>query len=156
LLLRAGRPADTPALVDLFRAAVRIGAAPHYDAAQRAAWAPDDLAAADWAPRLARQHVLIAEIDAVPAGFIAWDAAGHIDLLFTTPAQMRRGIASALYRAAEDAARAAGVDELTTNASHGSRPLFARHGWETLAAETVVLDGVALERFRMRKRLGTP
>jgi len=152
-VLREFRPDDTAALVALFRAAVRVTAASHYDATQRAAWAPDDLRAADWETRLAIQHVLLAECDGEPAGFIAWDDDGLVDLLFTAPAHGRRGIATRLCLEAEGRMRAAGLREATTFASHVSRPVFERQGWQVVQAETVQLDGVGLERFEMRKSL---
>lgn len=153
LQLRDCRPGDAAAVVALFRAAVRETAASHYDPAQRAAWAPDDLHAADWEPRLAAQHVVLADIDGALAGFIAWDDHGLVDLLFTAPAFGRRGIASRLYREAEARMRTAGVRTAHTYASHLSRPLFERHGWRLLRTEWVDLQGVTLERFEMHKPL---
>ncbi|WP_146910400.1 GNAT family N-acetyltransferase [Arenimonas daejeonensis] len=152
-VLRAHRPGDTAAVVALFRAAVHETAASHYDTAQRNAWAPVDLQAADWETRLADQHVLLAECDGELAGFIAWDDDGLVDLLFTAPTFGRRGIATALYLEAETRMRAAGLREASTFASHVSRPVFERQGWRVVHAQTVQLDGVGLERFRMCKAL---
>lgn len=153
LILRPYRPDDAPGLLALFRDAVRQTAASHYDEDQRRAWAPDTIHAADWHERLRRLQVLVAETGAAPAGFVAWTDSGLLDLLFTAPGFGRRGIGTLLCREAESLMRVAGLKETTTFASHLSRPVFARQGWELVHAETVRRGEVALERFFMRKRL---
>lgn len=153
LHLRSYRPDDAPALLALFQGAIRLTAASHYDEDQRRAWAPDTIDVAGWDARLRRLQVLVAEIGAAPAGFVAWTDGGLLDLLFTAPGYGRRGVGSRLCREAESRMRAAGLEETTTFASHLSRPVFARQGWELVHAETVRRGEVGLERFFMRKRL---
>lgn len=108
-----------------------------------------DLAA--WRERLVGRTVLVAESDKELAGFIAWEPDGHIDLLFTSPRHVRRGVASALYRSAEQALRAAGGNALYTEASLVARPFFERQGFVVEEEQVVNRDGVDLLRFAMRK-----
>lgn len=97
--------------------------------------------------------MLLAHRDGQFAGFIGFNLEGHIDLLFTAPCYARQGVASALYAAAEQHLRAAGVRELFTEASLTARPFFARQGFSAEQAQTVTRGTVTLQRFAMRKRL---
>lgn len=151
------RPAtadDVPALAGLFTAAVHELTADHYNPQQRAAWAPQPPDIAAWRQRLAPLHTLVAEIDAEPAGFIGYDAGGHIALIFTAPTHARRGIAAALLQAAETALFATGVTRLTTAASAVAHPFFKAQGFIDTEAETVTRNGIAFNRYRMVKAIG--
>lgn len=145
--------ADLEAAVQLFTDAVHVGAAYHYDAAQRAAWAPRRADLDFWRSRFEKLHTLVAERDGQLIGFISHDDDGHIDLLFTSPASARQGVAGALYVRAETTLYARGVRELFTEASLVARPFFERHGFEVIEEETVNRRGVDLARARMRKKL---
>lgn len=151
--LRDYTDADLSEVVALYTAAVHGLTGDHYTAAQRMAWAPLQPDLAGWRERLRGLRVLLAEERGVLAGFIAWDADGHIDLLFTAPACARRGVAGMLYARAEAALRAAGVGELRTEASLVARPFFEGQGFDVVEVEGVLRGGVSLRRFAMRKRL---
>lgn len=153
LNIRPYEAADLASIVKLFTDAVHIGAARHYDAAQRSAWAPIPADPAFWRERLAKVHTLVAGREAQMLGFISYEDDGHIDLLFTSPAAARQGVATALYERVEAALLAQGVRELFTEASLVARPFFARHGYEVSTEEVVSRLGVELTRFRMRKAL---
>lgn len=151
MIIRQYRNSDLEALVELFTASVHEVSAGAYDAAQRHAWAripPDQVA---WRERLVGQTVLVAESDTELAGFIAWEPDGHIDLLYTSPRHVRRGVASALYHSAEQALRAAGGTTLYTEASLVARPFFECQGFVVEEEQVVSRDGVDLRRFAMRK-----
>ena len=153
--LRPWRPADTPALIAVFRTSVRLSAV--YPAAVRRAWAPDDIDAAAWQDRQRRHWTQVAVgADERPLGFVELASAaptGHIDMLFVAPAAQGRGIAGALLAAAEAAARAQGVRRLTTEASHAARPVFQRAGFHTLYPRTLWRAGQWLHNTAMAKDL---
>ena len=152
--LRPYRPEDRAACAAIFFRAVREGAAGHYDAAQRAAWAP--AGAETGADRLAHQWCLVAERDGTPAGFLSMTPEGHLDMAFVLPEEMGRGTAAALYDALLARARGAGLQRLTVHASHLARPFLERRGWQAETAETVALRGQRLERFVMSLGLEAP
>jgi len=103
--------------------------------------------------RLAELQVLLAQRDGQLAGFIGFSLDGHIDLLFTAPGYARQGVASALYAAAEQRLRAAGVRELFTEASQVAQAFFAGQGFSVQQAQTVTRGAVILPRMLMRKTL---
>jgi putative acetyltransferase len=147
---------DIESLVAVFTSSVHELSAPHYDAAQREAWAPipPDLDA--WRRRLSALHTIVAEEAGSCIGFLAYEADGHIVLLFTDPAAARRGVASALLREATRQLSAGGkVAEIFTEASLTARPFFLRHGFEVTAEQTVTRQGIRFCRFAMRRPIHT-
>lgn len=53
----------------------------------------------------------------------------------------------------EAKARELGATTLTTEASRMARPFFERQGWSVVAEQVVVIRGVRLTNYRMRKVL---
>lgn len=151
LTLRPYTAADRAACHAVFRRAVHEGAAGAYDAAQRAAWAPD--AAPEGPDRLLDQWCLVAERGGAIVGFLSMTPAGHLDMAFVLPEEMGRGTAAALLDALVARARAAGLGRLTCHASHLARPFLARRGWRVLASERVARNGQHLDRFAMARDL---
>jgi putative acetyltransferase len=152
--LRPYRDADLAAVAGLFTAAVHALAAGHYDARQRAAWAPRPPDLTEWQARLNGPRTLVAEKSGELAGFITYEMDGHIVLLYASPRHASRGVASALYREAESALAGAGITELFTEASRVARPFFERQGYIVEEAQYITLRGVTLPRFAMRKSIG--
>lgn len=145
--------ADLEAVAELFTASIHALTVGAYDAKQRAAWAPRPPDLAEWHSRLAGLQVLVAEAEGALAGFIAFTDDGRIDLLYTAPAAARRGVASELYREAEQHLLAAGVTALRTEASLVAAPFFARQGFAVVETQRVLRRGVAFQRHAMHKAL---
>lgn len=157
MIIRPYTPADLEPVARLFTASVHEVAASHYDAQQRAAWAPQPPDLAVWQKRLAPLTTLVAELVAEEnsrlAGFLSYEDDGHIDLLYTAPGSTRTGVASRLYHEAETGLAEAGATELFTEASLVARPFFERQGFEVTEEQNVTRNGVSFRRFAMRKRL---
>ncbi len=153
-IIRRGRPGDGPAARAVFHAAVHDGAAAHYSAAERAAWAPGPDMPADWETRLLAGTCLIAQdrLGRV-TGFMTLADDGFLDYAYVLPRVMGKGVAGALYDALEQRARRAGIPTLSTEASHLAQRFLARRGWRVIARQSVIRNGVALTNFRMEKRL---
>ncbi|PWE17358.1 GNAT family N-acetyltransferase [Marinicauda salina] len=147
--VRAYRQDDAPALARVLFDAVRIGAAEHYTYAQREAWAPQPPDPAGLAARLSEQTCFVAEDARGVAGFAAYDASGHLDLLHVRPDLRGTGTAGLLHDAVIDHARAAGLTALTVEASHPARRFLARLGWTLIETQTVTRNGVGLQNHRM-------
>jgi len=147
--IRDYRAEDAPHLAAILHDAVRTGAARAYDNAQREAWSPAPKAPGELHARLAPQTVFVAEDEAGACGFMTLAANGHLDMAFVLPRVQGRGAAAALYAALLDTARQRRLSGLHCEASHLFRPFLEKRGWRLVEAETVTIDGVALERFRM-------
>ena len=149
--IRPYTDSDLGAVAQLFTDAVHGLAASHYDAAQRDAWAPRPPDRGAWRDRLKPLQLLVAEDGGKLLGFIGYEHNGHIDLLFTSPAAARGGVASQLYGKAEAALRALDVKKLFTEGSLLGRPFFEHQGFTVKKEQQVSLRGAELQRFAMTK-----
>lgn len=133
-------PADLPAVRALHALAFRILAAGQHDAAQIAAHEAligDGAYAAD----VARSNLILArEADGGrligTAGWLAMEdrpRTARIRKVFIHPDMARRGLATALVRAAEQAASAAGYPHLFVRANINAVPLYEKLGYRAEA-----------------------
>lgn len=144
---------DLSPLVRVFTESVHELTATAYDETQRFAWASRMPQLDSWQQRLESLETLVAEEGEELAGFISYDQEGHIDLIFTAPDYARQGIASALYRKAEQNLAELGVTELYTEASVVARPFFESHGFHVKEEQRVTIRGNHLLRYVMGKSL---
>ena len=148
--LRPYRPADCPALAQLFTETVHTVCAADYTPAELDAWAPPegpDLAA--WDASSQAHCSWIAEIGGRIAGFGDIDpASGYLDRLYVGKDFQRRGAASALCDVLEAACP---VRPVTTHASRTARDFFEKRGYRLLRAQRVERRGQLLENFVMEK-----
>lgn len=153
-VFRPYTPEDAEALAGLYRAAVRATGPSAYSREQVEAWAsyPEDLEV--FRASLIEGLTIVCEMGGDPAAFGHMQHDGHVHLLYTHPRFARRGLAAALLQRFEDQARAWGCTALTTVASRISRPIFQRAGYALVETETAHRQGIAFERFQMRKALG--
>lgn len=151
--IRPYRDADLEPIVTLFTASVHVLGATHYDAAQRAAWAPRPPDYNHWQARLAATHTVVADNGSQLVGFISYEQNGHISLLYTSPAFQRCGVASLLYRYVESTLSVAGPIELFTEASLVACPFFERQGFHVTEAQYVRIRGVSFLRYAMCKSI---
>ena len=152
LLLRPAGLDDMPALIDLFRRSVLLGAAEHYDVRQRQAWiavAKDEEA---FAVRLDDAATVMAERAGTPLGFASFGDE-RIDMLYVDPAHHRQGVARALIEAVELIALTSGIERLSVDASDAAEPFFAALGYLRLRRNRVERAGVVLANTTMEKRL---
>ncbi len=154
--VRPYRAGDASALSVIFEDAVRRLGARDYDARQIAAWAarapdPERLDA------LARDgRTLLVAVDArdAPLAFGDLEPSGRIHLLYCAPAAAGAGVASALCRALEAAARAQGLRRLVAEVSETARPFFLRHGFEIVSRRDFRLGDTPIHNYAVEKRLG--
>ncbi|MFW5824307.1 MAG: GNAT family N-acetyltransferase [Marinobacter sp.] len=153
ITVRKYRIQDLSPLVRVFTDSVHELTATAYDETQRYAWASRTPQLDSWQQRLESLETLVAEEGSELAGFISYDHQGNIDLIFTAPNYARRGVASKLYREAEQRLKAEGVTELYTEASVVARPFFQRHGFEVESEQRAAVRGAHILRYVMRKTL---
>ena len=155
VVLRRGTLADAPGIYALSLDALRTSAAEHYTSEQLEAWA--SLRTLAGHERMVETtFLLVAEVDGVLTGFANLVVeTGLVDHLFVAPAAGGRGVATRLLDALEEHARAEGLTFLESHASKRAIVVFERCGYERLELETVEIDGLALERYLVRKSLGT-
>lgn len=140
----------------IFRDAVLAAAPALYAPEQVVAWARGADDAERWAPWLADGATWIVATNEVPdrpVAFVLRHPVDHLHLLFVDPDHHRRGLGTALLKAAANEARDEGVASLEAQASLVSHPLFVRAGYDVVAWEEVETRGQLFRRARMRKAL---
>jgi putative acetyltransferase len=147
--IRQYRATDRAAVARVFYRAVREGTVAHYDAAQRAAWAPSpdpDLSVPD---KLLDQWCWVAENDGQITGFMSLCKDGLLDMAFVIPEAMGKGTAAALYDTLLAKARRARLPRLTVEASAFSHRFLLKRGWRVDWAGLRVYDGIGYENYSM-------
>ncbi len=153
--VRDYRPADAPALLALFRAAIRRTAAGDYNAEQVRAWGSDDIDPAGWAARFEGRFVRVAEAAGTPAGFAELEPDGHIDRVYVSPDHPRRGVGRALLRELVAEAERRGLARLRVEVSLTARPFFEAAGFVVITPQVVACRGSQLVNYRMERVVGS-
>jgi putative acetyltransferase len=132
--LRAGTPADGPALRDLHEASIRAFGISAYSAAEVESWVgvlePNRYGEA--MTKDGEIFLLAVAADGALAGFCSYKADEVIGL-YVAPDWGRRGIGSALLAAAEAAIAASGHDRIRIGASLSGRAFYEAKGYRVVA-----------------------
>ncbi|MFJ3958746.1 GNAT family N-acetyltransferase [Arthrobacter sp. NPDC090010] len=152
--IRPYRETDAATTLEIFLQAVTVTAAQHYSAAQIAAWArPEERSLDEWDQAMQRRNSFVAVLGSRVAGFSDLADDGYIDMLFVSPEQGGRGVATHLLCFVESQARAAGMPELSASVSLTAQPVFERQGFSVVGVQRPVIAGVELSNARMVKAL---
>lgn len=127
-LVRRFAAQDGPDCWAVFVAAVRIGAAGHYNPEELADWLPNDTYPDGYADWLAGEITFVAEQDGI-IGFAMMNRDCYLDLLFVMPDYRGSGLANRLCDALVEQARALGLRRMTVKASRLAERFLARQGW---------------------------
>ena len=147
--LRPYRPEDCPALGALFYRTVHAACTGEYTPRQLDAWAPPegvDLAA--WHESFSAHVTLVAVENGAIVGFGDMAPDGYLARLYVAHTHLRRGVASALCAALEQAVPAR---RYTVHASRTALPFFLARGWRVVKEQTVERRGVTLNNYVMEK-----
>ncbi len=150
--IRIAGPEDYDALGAVMFDAIHNGPT-QYSKAQSQAWAPEPRQGEDWAARLSRQHIVVAERAGLIQGFMSIEPGGYIDFAYIRPAAQGTGLFRRLFSVICDRALSQGDSGLSTHASLMAQPAFAAMGFEIDHHETVEVAGQSLSRARMIKTL---
>lgn len=152
--IRRFRTGDAPALRAVVHASVHGLACHCYTPEQRAAWAPAEHDAAQWAARMQANQPFVAEADGgAIAGFADLQPGGNIDMFFVAPAFARQGVGHALMAHIHAQAAQQGLARLWADVSLAAEPFFAARGFAVETRQTVERAGVVLHNARMGKAL---
>ena len=153
MAIRPYAPSDALAIVELFTETVHAINCRDYSEAELNVWAPRDYDLARWAARLREKRPFVVVDNGTILGFCELEADGHIDCFYVHKDHQGRGVGQMLYRECERRAVANGCARLYAEVSITARPFFAKQGFELIAAQEVVRQGVVLRNFRMEKAL---
>jgi putative acetyltransferase len=151
ITVRRYRPDDAPVLWTVFYSAIRETAAKDYSPEQIAAWAPESFDDALWAQRMTGIAPFVAERDGVVVGYADVQANGYVDHFFVAGHAGRQGVGSHLMQQIHAHADSMGVTSLFSDVSITARPFFEHWGFAVEQQQSLVVAGVRLTNYRMRK-----
>jgi GNAT superfamily N-acetyltransferase len=151
--LRPYNAADVPLIARLYHETIHTVNLGDYTREQVDAWAPEQPDLERWGQKLATEEVVVAELAGEIVGFCSWDPGGYLDFLYVHHAHQRKGVAAALYTAAESAMRVRGLRHIHTQASITAQPFFLRQGFRVVRKQLVQVRGVELPNAVMEKIL---
>lgn len=149
--IRAYQPADSPALLALFRDTIRRINCRDYNPQQVALWTSDEITLEGWTARFEQRFAIVAELEGRIAGFTELAPDGHIDRFFVSAVHQRLGVGKALASALFAEADRQGLVRLYLDASITARPFFESMGFVVVTPQTVVVRGVEFRNFRMER-----
>ena len=146
--IRKYRSGDCSALAELFDHTVHTINAADYTAEQLDAWSPGEVDLSRWDQSFQEHHTLLAVEGETVLGFGDMAPGGYLDRLYVHKDFQRRGVASALCGALEDAVAA---ERIVTHASITARPFFEQRGYKVVKEQQVERQGILLTNYVMIK-----
>ncbi len=153
-LIRRWHPGEAPALFEVYFSAIHLVASRHYTPEQVQAWAPPDVDPALWAKRMQGINPFVAEWNGTVVAYGDLQPSGLIDHFFVSGRHGRLGVGTCLMNHLLQEARAAGLQELTSDVSRAAQGFYARFGFTIVEQQQPMVRGVVVPNARMRLRLG--
>jgi len=147
-------PQYSQQVADLFTDAVHDIHHAIYNKAQKQAWAPQPVDYKKWEERLAHKKPFISLINHQVAGFIEFEADGHIDCAYVHPLYQRQGVASRMLKHVIYLAEKKGLTSLSVEASLVAKPFFDTFGFVVKNENKVIRNNIALINYSMSMRIG--
>jgi len=150
-MIRRATPDDALAIATLYHHTVKKINSRDYAPTQIEAWAGAEPDEQKWRARQTNRTTFVDEHNGTIRGFAELEDNGHIGAVYVHADYQGQGIASALLAEMEKEAVTRGVTCLSTKASITAQPFFAKHGFETVAAQDVEYHDQIFRNYRMRK-----
>nr|WP_067053400.1 GNAT family N-acetyltransferase [Mucilaginibacter sp. L294] len=152
-MIRLATLNDIDEIAHLYRDTISTVNLKDYTAEQVAAWAGRWTNTPGWTDKITNQHFLVVEENGEITGFSSLTNNGHVDMLFVHRYHQGKGIAKLLLTEIERVARDKKISIITTDASITARPVFEHFGFNVVTPQTITVDGVDLNNFKMAKSL---
>lgn len=147
MIIRKYQSCDCKEITELFYNTVHTVNRKDYTIEQLNAWATGKVDLEQW-NRSLQEHVSFVAVDAgMIVGFGDIDTTGYLDRLYVHKDYQRRGIATAICEALEQAVSG----RVITHASITAKPFFVNRGYKVVAEQQVVRQNVLLTNFIMEK-----
>lgn len=151
--IRKYRKTDAPAIANIYYNTIHTVNTKDYTEEQVNAWAPSDSVGdySGWQKKLDNIRPFVAEIEGVVVGFVEFEPNGHIDCFYVHHEYQGKGIGSALMTAVFEKAEEDKINRIFAEVSITAKPFFEAKGFKVVKEQTVILRGVELKNFVMRR-----
>jgi len=151
--IRVATKEDLPSIQEIFDGTIRSVCNKDYNEEQVDAWAAGAKFTDRWLQKLTDQYFIVMENDGQIVGFASLDQGNYLDFMYVHKNHQGEGIASLLFYAIEKEAARQASDFIISDVSKTAKPFFERMGFENIKEQTVIIAGVPINNFRMRKDL---
>ena len=151
--IRALQRGDEAALWQIYYRAIHETASADYTPEQVNVWAPSGCDLPKWAALIQRLAPFVALRGEEIAGYADVQPSGYIDHFFVSPSFGRQGVGTVLMRRIHESALPQGRGHLFSNVSITARRFFEKWDFKVEQAQTVHIQGVVLDNFRLSKML---
>lgn len=153
LFIRRATATDLENILQLFRKTIQTINSQDYSPEQIKVWGDGALKKDRWLKKIEEQYFLIAELSDAIAGFASITTNGYLDFMYVSQDHQRKGVAKGLYTQLENFTQENGVAYITADVSITARPFFERQNFIVVQQQEVIIDGVFLTNFKMKKLL---
>ncbi len=151
MIIRTAIESDIPALAKLYSHSVKAIAPGQYSQEQVQVWASFSEETESFRRFILEPTTFVAEKTLLLLGFSGVTHKGHIASLYVHGDYNRQGIGSLLLDSVIEYAQINGINQLHSEASEFSKPLFEKFGFSSYATEKVIRNGVLFQRYLMRR-----
>lgn len=151
--IRNYRPEDVETLANIYFNTIHRINIEHYTEEQVDVWAPKSSLEEDWKKKFLRTNPIVAVIGDKVVGFAEFEPNGHIDCFYCHHEWIGKGIGSALIGEILARAKSSNIDYIFSEVSITAKPFFEKHGFTTIAKQTIIRKGVELTNFKMERKV---
>jgi len=151
--IRFATIADIPSLKSLYFDTITNINTQDYNEAQISAWASTAENIASLENKIEEEYFIVSENDTgIITGFISLDEQkGYLDVLYVHKDFQRMGVASMLLKSLLEKVNQMNIAEITTDASLTAKPFFEKNGFIVIKEQMVVVKGVSMINFKMKR-----
>ena len=147
MIVREYQRDDCKEITELFFNTVHTVNAKDYTEEQLIAWATGKADLEQWDKSLQEHFSLVAVDAGMIVGFGDIDSSGYLDRLYVHKDYQRKGIATAICEALEQAV----TGKIINHASITAKPFFENRGYKVIREQQVTRQNVLLTNFIMEK-----
>ena len=147
MFIREYQRNDCKEIAELFYNTIHTVNAKDYTKEQLTAWATGKVDLEQWDKSLQEHFSLVAVDAGMIVGFGDIDLTGYLDRLYVHKDYQRKGIATAICEALEQAVSG----KIITHASITAKPFFENRGYRVITQQQVKRQNVLLTNFIMEK-----
>ncbi len=153
MYIRRMYPTEGKRLAELLYSSVHTLCTYDYSPEELDAWVPRQMDMKKFSASLFRSINWVMAENGKIIGFICIERDGYVNRLFTHPEYVRRGVASALLKNAEDWARKHGIKRIRLAASKTGCGFYKKQGYKPVDIEVVEKKGIVFRNTVMEKTL---
>jgi putative acetyltransferase len=152
--IRLAKPGDLSEMQKLFVDTVSTICRDDYSPEQIRVWTSSVENHQRWTEKLTSQYFLVAALDEKIVGYASLENNDYLDFLYVHKDYQRQGIAGRLYTEIEKEAMKRKSAVLNSDVSKTARPFFEKKGFEAVATQINLIQGVEIINYKMTKKIG--